>query len=99
MTDESNDRARELDEALVMHEPDPLLKSDPLAPRPDAPTVALKLARLCGECEAIFEGPREECPKCASRSYVPVASMIERRALTDLDDRPWVAFRRVKDGS
>lgn len=36
--------------------------------------VSLKRARLCLDCESIFEGPR--CPACASESFVPVTRWI-----------------------
>jgi hypothetical protein len=46
------------------------------------PYLDLKRARLCLDCEMLFEGPR--CPACASESYVPVTRWIrptDRRAV------------------
>ena len=46
------------------------------------PYIELKRARLCLDCEMIFEGPA--CPACTSGSFVPVTRWIrltERREL------------------
>ncbi len=49
--------------------------------RPDSPDerdlfpyVNLRRARLCLDCEMIFEGPR--CPACTSESFVPITRWI-----------------------
>ena len=48
---------------------------------PDSyPYIDLRKARLCLDCEMIFEGP--QCPACTSQSFVPVTRWIrpmERR--------------------
>ena len=36
--------------------------------------IDLRRARLCLDCEAIFEGP--QCPACTSESFVPVTRWI-----------------------
>ena len=36
--------------------------------------VDLRRARLCLDCEVIFEGP--QCPACTSQSFVPVTRWI-----------------------
>jgi hypothetical protein len=38
------------------------------------PCVELRRARLCLDCEMIFDGP--QCPACASESFVPVTRWI-----------------------
>ena len=36
--------------------------------------VELRRAKLCLDCEAIFQGPR--CPACTSESFIPVTRWI-----------------------
>jgi hypothetical protein len=38
------------------------------------PYIELKRARLCLDCEMIFDAP--QCPACTSRSFVPITRWI-----------------------
>ncbi len=57
--------------------------SSPIPERDPYSYVDLRRARLCLDCEMVFEGPR--CPACASESFVPLtrwirpAERVERR--------------------
>ncbi|MBI3696860.1 MAG: hypothetical protein HY238_18740 [Acidobacteria bacterium] len=46
------------------------------------PYIELKRARLCLDCEMIFEGAA--CPACTSGSFVPVTRWIRPTELTEL---------------
>ena len=49
------------------------------------PYIELKRARLCLDCEMIFEGPA--CPACTSGSFVPVTRWI-RPTVRQESERP-----------
>ena len=53
-----------------------MARQQPLPPHDSDPYayVDLRRARLCLDCEMIFEGPR--CPACTSESFVPVTRWI-----------------------
>ncbi len=52
------------------------MASRPTPSEPEDPFqyVELRRAKLCLDCEAIFQGPR--CPACTSESFVPVTRWI-----------------------
>jgi len=47
------------------------------APTAHIPSAAE--AALCGDCDALFYLRRGECPKCASRTWVPLTSLMRAR--------------------
>ena len=47
--------------------------------------IDLKRARLCLDCEAIFDGP--ECPACTSQTFVPLTRWIRPAAIPRREER------------
>lgn len=72
-----------------------MARQDPPPPERDPFLyVNLRRARLCLDCEAIFEGP--QCPGCTSESYIPVSRWIRPSDLVAVESRPAPALPPAK---